>query len=363
MRNVKKVSVIMSVYNGEAYLQEAMDGILGQTYQDWECIAVNDCSTDRTGEILKAYAKRDARIHVIENEVNLKLPASLNKALQSAEGKYIVRMDADDICRKDRIEKQVSYMETHPELALSCCRFMALVKDEIVPACLQRRGDPDAVEAMFLFFDPILHPGVIAVREQLEQLKYDPAYSCTEDLELWTRMLMCHKRFGIQEDYLMLYRIHDGQITATSKALQRKQYQSLIVKFYRERMFALTQQELIFLTDGIYFRDEINAEQYIRFIRKVRRLNRKYQKMRPEAVTYAAFEVFMAYRGEMLLGESEKWKILLTFPVPFLLKEYMRRKKALQRGLNLCREAAQLFGLKEDRSCMQGRIPCYIKMK
>ena len=121
-----KISVIMSVYNGEEYLREAIDSVLKQSFSDFELIIINNCSTDHTGEILARYASLDARVKVHTNEVNLRLPSSLNKAISLAEGKYIARMDADDICMPDRLEKQYDFMESHPDIALSSCRFMTL---------------------------------------------------------------------------------------------------------------------------------------------------------------------------------------------------------------------------------------------
>ena len=124
--NAPKISVIMSVYNGEDYLAEAIESVLGQSFEEWELIVVNDCSTDRTGEILQQFALRDARVKVVTNEINLRLPSSLNKALLLANGKYIARMDADDICLPERLEKQYLFMEQNADVALSSCRFMTL---------------------------------------------------------------------------------------------------------------------------------------------------------------------------------------------------------------------------------------------
>ena len=96
--NTPEISIIMSVYNGETYLEEAIESVRNQTFLNWELIVINDCSQDSTGEILAALAAKDARIKVHPNEVNLKLPSSLNKGIGLSSGKYIARMDADDIC-------------------------------------------------------------------------------------------------------------------------------------------------------------------------------------------------------------------------------------------------------------------------
>ena len=116
----------MSVYNGEDYLSEAIESVLNQTFKDFELIIINDCSNDKTSEILKKYENFDDRVKVHTNEVNLRLPASLNKAISFAQGKYIARMDADDICLPERLEKQYDFMENNPNVALSSCRFMTL---------------------------------------------------------------------------------------------------------------------------------------------------------------------------------------------------------------------------------------------
>ena len=110
------ISVVMAVYNGEKYLKEAIDSILSQTYKNFEFIVIDDCSSDNTPIILKSYT--DARIQVVRNEQNLRLPTSLNKGFKIARGKYIARMDADDIAMPDRFEKQVKYLEAHQEVAV-----------------------------------------------------------------------------------------------------------------------------------------------------------------------------------------------------------------------------------------------------
>ena len=126
MNTAPKISIIMSVYNGEDYLSEAIESVLNQTFKDFELIVINDCSTDSTGEILNRFAELDKRVKVHTNEVNLRLPSSLNKAIALAQGKYIARMDADDICLPERLEKQYKFMEDNPHISLSSCRFMTL---------------------------------------------------------------------------------------------------------------------------------------------------------------------------------------------------------------------------------------------
>jgi len=109
MHNKPKISVIMSVYNGEKYLGEAIDSVLGQTFTDFDFIIVNDGSTDGSPGIIQSY--RDERIRVINNEKNIGLTKSLNKAIKESGGEYIARQDADDISLPERFEEQVWFLE------------------------------------------------------------------------------------------------------------------------------------------------------------------------------------------------------------------------------------------------------------
>ncbi len=111
-----RVSVLMPVYNAEAYLAEAIDCILAQTFDDWELICVDDGSTDASLTILRSYASRFACVRVITRP-NTGIVGALNDALAAARGEYIARMDADDWCAEDRFERQVSYLDAHPGCA------------------------------------------------------------------------------------------------------------------------------------------------------------------------------------------------------------------------------------------------------
>ena len=113
------ISVVMAVYNGEEYLHETMNSIIRQTFDDWELVVVDDCSKDSTPAILAEYAERDSRIRILKNTENKRLQYSLNRAVSEVHGKYILRIDADDVCRVDRFAKQFKFMERHPELAAS----------------------------------------------------------------------------------------------------------------------------------------------------------------------------------------------------------------------------------------------------
>ena len=113
-----KVSVIMSVYNSDKFLSESIESILNQTFRDFEFIIINDCSTDKSLDIIKKYSKNDNRIVLIENENNIGLTKSLNKGVKIAKGNYIARIDADDTALNNRFEVQYNFLEKNKNIFL-----------------------------------------------------------------------------------------------------------------------------------------------------------------------------------------------------------------------------------------------------
>ena len=180
-----KITVLMSVYNGEKHLHEAIDSILNQTCKDFEFLIINDGSTDRTAHILQNY--NDPRIKIINNEENMGLVKSLNKGLSMARGEYIARMDADDISLPERIAKQVQYMDEHPEVGI-LGTWIECIAENVIN---QNRYFPSTpgFTGWTLFFDNcIAHPTVMMRRNVIESLGfYRSKFLHSEDYDLWTR--------------------------------------------------------------------------------------------------------------------------------------------------------------------------------
>lgn len=342
-----KISVIMSVYNGEEYLSEAIDSVLGQSFADFELIIINDCSTDRTGEILAQYASLDARVKVHTNEVNLRLPSSLNKAISLAEGKYIARMDADDICLPDRLEKQYDFMESHPNVALSSCRFMTLKNGVIASGGCGGRTDHESIKALLLVTNPILHPGIIAKADVIRGLGYDKTFTCTEDMELWSRFVMANEEIEILPEYLMIYRLHDKQITETTRERQRGEVIAIQKRYYSDLLEGMSEENEKFYINGIYFRDGADVRKFCEFFKWLKAVNQKNGKIKKEALYYAMFEILAEYKRKGI-SKSEILKAMLTFGIPFLVKEIPARKKRAVLDGRKCIECAEKIGLKQS---------------
>ncbi|MBO5408375.1 MAG: glycosyltransferase [Clostridia bacterium] len=346
MSETPKISVIMSVYNGEDYLAETIDSILAQTFSDWELVVINDCSKDSTAEILATYATKDSRIKVHTNEGNLRLPKSLNKAISLSSGKYIARMDADDICLPNRLEVQYRFMEEHPEISLSSCRFFTLKNGVISSGGCGGRCDSDAIRAMLLIANPILHPGVIAKAEVFKEFLYDTTLTCTEDLELWTRMAYSGLKLAILPEYLLLYRLHDKQITATTLARQHEEVLKIQHTYY-EKLLAPMENDLAdFYIRGIYFKEACNIDSWLQFYAYIKQINKKTKAFLKKDLSYVMMESLAEYKRNGV-GKAEIIKGLLNINPIFVLSELLRRKKDALRDGKACLKTANEQGFRQ----------------
>ena len=338
------ISVIMSVYNGEAYLKEAIESVINQTFTNWELIVINDCSTDSTAEILADFSALDERIKVHTNEVNLKLPSSLNKAISLSNGKYIARMDADDICISDRFEKQYKFMEENSDVALSSCKFLTVKNGVYATGGAGGRCDSEALKALLLVVNPILHPGVFARAEVMKKYNYDTTLTCTEDLELWTRLVKENQKIQILPECLLIYRLHDKQITSTTLERQHTEVLKIQQTYYKALLQEMDEEMQKFYISGVYFRENTDIHKFLEYAKWLRGVTKKH--FSKNAVNYALFEVLAEYK-RCGVSKSDVLKAMLTFSPCFLVKEIIRRKKTAQRDVEKCVSVANSRGLKQ----------------
>ncbi len=352
MSEQPKISVIMSVYNGEDYLTEAIDSVLNQTFKDFELIIIDDCSTDSTAEILNQYACEDDRVKVYTNETNLRLPSSLNKALSLSKGEYVARMDADDICLPNRLEKQYEFMKNNPNVALSSCRFMTVKNGVVASGGCGGRNDNDSIKALLLVTNPILHPGIIAKAEVIKELGYDKDFTCTEDMELWTRFVMAGYEVEILPEYLMIYRLHDKQITETTLAKQHKEVIAVQKKYFEKLLEVMTKEQEEFYISGIYFRENIDINKFCEFYRWLSNVNCKKMTFKSESLKYAMLEILAEYKRKGL-SKVKVIRGMLSFGIGFILKEIPARKKRAQIDGRKCIEAARKEGFEQTGGTLE----------
>lgn len=204
------VSILMPVYNTAPYLREAMDSMLLQTFMDFELIVLNDFSPDNTEEILDTYD--DARIVRYCGEKNVGLSNVLNVGIEMARGKYIARMDSDDISMSNRLQVQVDYLEAHPEIDLVSAGMQLFgAKEEV----WIREQNPEKVKIEALFHSPVLHASSMWRKDSFEKhgLRFCQEMVPAEDYDLWTRALLKGLKLANLPEVLYKYRLHSTQAT------------------------------------------------------------------------------------------------------------------------------------------------------
>lgn len=202
-----RVSVVMAVHNGEKYLAEAIESILDQTFRDFEFIIVDDGSSDSTPRLLAVYEKRDPRLSIHRFDANCGLAAALNFGIQQARGEYIVRMDADDLSLPDRLQEQVAFMDSHPEIGV-CGSWVELIGSRNGEEWQYPAGH-EAIHARSLFENTLVHSSVImnASLFRKYRLAYDENIRYAQDYELWSRAVSL-VRFANLDQVLLRYRLH-----------------------------------------------------------------------------------------------------------------------------------------------------------
>lgn len=251
---VPKISVIMPVYNCEAYVKEAIESILNQTFLDFELIIIDDCSTDSTLSIVKSY--RDLRIYVIEKEQNTGYTNSLNDAIVIAKGKYIARMDGDDIAMPERFEKQLEFLERNSEVVI-CGSAIKIIGTEDVQRHPTNHND---LKIKLCFSSIFHHPTVMIKTTVLKQNFYNKEFEPAEDYELWTRLAFIGKMANLEE-VLLNYRIHPSQTSSVRKKVQDQNVFKcqlvMLNKFFIEQDFSASQIKSILNINDIKFKNEV----------------------------------------------------------------------------------------------------------
>ena len=247
-----KVSIVMPVYNGEAYINEAIDSIIAQTFTDWEFIIVNEYgSNEAVTSILHDYEKRDRRIRVIQNETRLRIAESLNVGLRAATGEYIARMDADDIAGVNRLQKQVEYLDNNPDIGfLGICPTVFGAENWE----WNTEFDTDKIYADSLFFLPSLHPTVMLRKSVLDEfhLEYDPTCYYTEDYEFFCRVLTHTKAMNLDDKSLFYYRTHAQAATHANVSEGNRIYKMVTDRNLKELGLELSEEDvsLLYLHEG-----------------------------------------------------------------------------------------------------------------
>ena len=259
------VTVLMTVYNGAEYLHASVQSILNQTFEDFELLIINDCSTDNSVKLIESF--HDKRIVVYNNERNLGQTKSLNIGLKLAKGKYVARMDADDMAFRLWLEKLVKFFEKHQECA--AVGSQAIVIDGTGRIKKTRMVPGSFHEMIFrIFFDsPMNHVSVLLNRELiLKNGGYDEEFKVTQDYELWSSLI--RKNYSIINipEVLVSYRVHSsskGFMEASKRALEEMS-ETIFRNIHSFTDLKLTFDDAVGLCKLFYHTHDLNSEEFER---------------------------------------------------------------------------------------------------
>ncbi len=227
--SIPVISVVLPFFNASPYLREALESLLKQTFADFECILINDGSTDDSELIIQSI--KDERIRYIRNLENKGLVYSLNLGLNEAKGRYIARMDGDDICHMDRFQKQVDYLQLHPGADL-VASVVELINEKGQLTGYWKDDRDHIVEEDIRNFLPmnncISHPTVMAKAAIIKDLQYNESQPQAEDYDLWLRWISSGHTIHKIEQCLLKQRIHSNSFT-------RKRQQNVFYKIAKTK--------------------------------------------------------------------------------------------------------------------------------
>lgn len=235
------VTVIMPVFNGEKYIRGAIESILNQTLPDYEFLIIDDGSSDTGMDIARSY--RDERIRILLNGRNLGIEESLNLGIREARGRYIARMDVDDISLPYRLERQFAFMEAQEDVA-ACGAWVKHFGSVSSLSCPP--ADSGEIRCGLLFGNVFSHPTIFLRRDVLlkNSYFYEAAFHAAEDYDLLVRIAMSYRLANLPE-ILLLYRRHDGQVSEFDSAQQRKSAMLIRQKQLKNLLPDITEKETL----------------------------------------------------------------------------------------------------------------------
>ena len=226
------VSVVMSAYNAEKFIVDSIRSILNQTYENWEFVIINDCSSDNTAQIVERFSDNDSRIKLIHNKENLGLTKSLNIGLTQAKGEFIARLDADDTSEPVRLEKQVKFLNTHPDTVLVGSAAHLIDASGLKIGKMNVISRDWVIERLMTHINLFIHSSILFRRNGIEGVGfYREKFRHTQDYDLILRLNDEYRLSNIPE-YLICWRT-----TGASETMQHHTSQRIYADIAREFAF------------------------------------------------------------------------------------------------------------------------------
>lgn len=329
------ISILMPVYNAEQFLHEAIESVLNQSFKDFEFLIIDDGSTDRSESIVRSY--RDPRIRFYQNEENLGISATLNRGIELAGADLIARMDADDICFPDRLQRQYNFIISHPDGALFSCWAEEITEDKQLIGV--ERFDPNDYYYNLTFSFWMYHPTLVYRREAVQSIgMYTVPYA--EDYELVWQL---SRKFRVypQAEVLLKYRNSGESLwQVTKKQEYREAHLQQVrrnISYYIGSDIQVKDWQIDFLNYNIQplfkrndLEEILNCFKLLESITQ-RVLQKENINRIPEAIKAAAkkkreytLSLFIPklgyYKGTILLVRTGSWKLLWRLIVGQLKK-------------------------------------------
>jgi glycosyltransferase involved in cell wall biosynthesis len=258
------ISVIMPVYNAGKYVKEAIESISNQTFSDWELIIIDDCSTDNSVEIIQSF--HDKRIIFLKNEINLGVSKTSNRGMRIARGKFLTRMDADDISLPDRFKKQVEFLEKHPDYVLCASNVQMFgAKQDFfsLPA------EDQLLKIALLYQNPFVNSSVLIRSKDCKKYLYNETFPFAEDYELWIN-LKEEGKFASIPEVLTKYRLHQSNLTSAVSFEMENRHKELLIIQLKELKIYPDEEEIFIHTHfaNLKGRKDIDATAFLSQLKK-----------------------------------------------------------------------------------------------
>jgi glycosyltransferase involved in cell wall biosynthesis len=324
------ISVIMPVYNCANYIDEAVNSILNQTVPDFEFIIIDDASTDDTVDLLNKFT--DSRIKFIYKDKNQGVSSAVNDGFRLAKGKYIARMDADDISLKERFEKQVAILENNSKI-FACGGLVQYLGGS--NSIIEYKENHQEIITELLISCSICMGASMFRRKELTNYFYDENKKSGEDYDFWTKVAWIGEFYNIQE-VLLFYRVHQNQASIFHKQQQIIDDVEIKLFLFKKLNYDITIYPDNLITKMLLLKQPLEVKELVLFLKWLKELvllNRK-SKVYPQKELENALErikrtlVFSLYFKITNIGITKQWRIkaLLILPLKDII--YVLRYKS-----------------------------------
>lgn len=308
--NSPLISVIITTFNVEKYIKEAIDSVLQQTIQDFELVIVDDGSSDHTINVIESIL--DTRIRLIKNSVNKGRVKSLNLAFQEAKGKYITIVDGDDVNVLNRFEKQLSVLENNSEIKVCGSWYEEFGFSNKI---IKHSETHDVIQAKMLLGCSMTFGGSMFERKLVENFRFDENKLHVEDYDFWVRIVWSGQFYNIQE-VLYHYRIHKSQVSTLYNDVQKHNDIEIKLFLYKKTGYDTTSFSDDFIKKMLYLKDYFTVEEFSLFLKwlkeiyKLNKRNKVYASHELEKVLNSIRKglIYKIYFHSNFCGIDKKWR-------------------------------------------------------